>query len=172
MKQATHFFRPLVIAGALALALPFATQANAQMGDAQQGPAAQMHHRGGAHYGDEGMFRDLNLSEAQKDKIFDLRHAASPDLRDKGKQVRAARKALRELAHADNFDEAKARALSEQAASADAGFTLARLRLDNQIYQVLTPEQRKQLEARKAQHKGYHHAPGQQRGAATHQQAH
>jgi Spy/CpxP family protein refolding chaperone len=168
MKQATHFFRPLVIAGALALALPFATQANAQTGDMQQGHAAQMHHRGGAHHGDKGVFRDLNLSEAQKDKIFDLRHAASPDLRDKGKQARAARKALRELAHADNFDESKARALSEQTAGADAGFMLARLRLDNQIYQVLTPEQRKQLEARKAQRKASHNAPGH-RGGAAHQ---
>jgi Spy/CpxP family protein refolding chaperone len=159
MKQAKRFFRPLLIAGALSLALPFATQANAQMGGAQQG-AAQMHHRGGAHHGDRGFFRGLNLSEAQKDKIFDLRHAAAPDLREKGKQVRATRKALREMAHANTFDEAKAKALSEQAASAQADFTVARVRLDNQIYNVLTPEQQKQLEARKAQRKTHRHGPG------------
>jgi len=142
----------LLIAGSLALALPFASQARSGVEAGCQTHAMHGKHHAKGGFGERaGFMRGIDLSEAQRDQIFKLRHEAAPTLREKGKQAHAARAELRKLAQAENFDEAKARALSEQAARADAEFKFERLRLKQQILATLTPEQRKQAEAKRKQ---------------------
>ncbi|HKO88105.1 MAG TPA: Spy/CpxP family protein refolding chaperone [Burkholderiales bacterium] len=149
MTKTNAVLRPLIVALGLAFAAPLAVQAYPGAGgEGSHGKQGFHHKRGfsgqghGRHGGD--FTRGLNLTEAQRDKIFELRHAAAPSLRSKGKEVRAARSEMRQVAMTDKFDEGRVIALSNQLAKAEAEFNVTRLRLTNQVYNVLTPEQRKQ----------------------------
>ena len=109
--------------------------------------------RGGPGMGGEMMLphlRGLNLSEAQRDKIFEIMHAQAPLMREKAKAVRKAEDDLRALAAADDYSDAKARALADAAAKAISEMSLARARAERQVFEALTPEQRKQLADLKA----------------------
>jgi periplasmic protein CpxP/Spy len=141
MTHTRRFIAPLALALGLTLAAPLASHA-------EPGFQRQGHHQGfGKHRGD--FTRGLNLTDAQRDKIFELRHAAEPALRAKSKEVRAARRDVRQVAMTEKFDESRALAVSNQAARVQAEYSVMRLRLSNQIYNVLTPEQRKQAAERK-----------------------
>lgn len=91
----------------------------------------------------------LNLSEAQRDKVFAIMHAQAPAIRDKAKAVHKAEDDLRTLVAAPDYSAAKARALADSAAKAMAEMTLARTQVDRQVFELLTPEQRKQVAERK-----------------------
>lgn len=105
-------------------------------------------HRFGQRGGIENM-RGLNLTEAQRDKIFEIRHAAAPETREVMKEVAEARKALRELSRAETFDEAKAKDAADKQGAAIAKIALLRANTQNQIHAVLTPEQRQQIQQRR-----------------------
>jgi Spy/CpxP family protein refolding chaperone len=87
----------------------------------------------------------LSLTEAQQDKIFEIQHAQVPVMREKGKALRRAESDLRALTAGPDYSEAKARALADSAAKAMTEMTLARVKVDRQIFELLAPEQRKQL---------------------------
>lgn len=142
-------FTRLLVVGGLAITLPLAAQARPFGGD-HFGPGAhaEMGMRGG--HGMNRMLRGLDLTEAQRDQIFQLRHAQAPALREKSKELRDIRKELQEATMSEQYDEARVRALSDNAARAMAELIEMRARLQNQIYQLLTPEQRTKLEERKA----------------------
>lgn len=100
----------------------------------------------------EGMpphLKRLKLSESQRDKVFELMHAQAPVMRDKVKTVHRAEEEFRTLAAAPDYSEGKARALADASAKAMSEMTLARTRTDRQIFELLTPEQRKQLAEQK-----------------------
>jgi Spy/CpxP family protein refolding chaperone len=96
----------------------------------------------------------LNLTEAQQDKVFEIMHAQAPVMRDKAKALRKAESDLRALTAAPDYSEAKARSLADEAAKAMAEMTLARAKADRQVFDVLTPEQRKQLAEMKPTERG------------------
>jgi Spy/CpxP family protein refolding chaperone len=93
--------------------------------------------------------RRLNLTEAQQDKVFEIMHAQAPVMRGKAKALRKVEGDLRALTAAPDYSEAKARALADSAAKAMSEMTLARAKADRQVFEVLTPEQRKQLAEKK-----------------------
>lgn len=95
--------------------------------------------------------RGVKLSEAQRDKVFEIMHAQAPAMRERAKAEQKANEELRKLAAAPDYSEAKARALSEAIGKAAAESALARVKVDRQIADVLTPEQRKQLAEIRAQ---------------------
>jgi protein CpxP len=97
-------------------------------------------------------FFGVELSEAQEDKIFAILHAEAPYLRDQGKAARKAKEALRELATADKYDDAKAAALAKEAATAEANIALQHVRTEQKLLAVLTPEQRKKQADEKPRH--------------------
>jgi Spy/CpxP family protein refolding chaperone len=104
-----------------------------------------MHDMHGMH-GDLMMrLHHLNLSEAQRDKLFNIMHAAAPEQRERMKAVRNAHEALAELARAERFDDAKAIALSRELGQAVAAQALLQARTESQALAVLSPEQREQL---------------------------
>lgn len=105
------------------------------------------HHFGhrGHHRGDGMMLRGLNLSEAQKDQVFKLRHAQMPAVREQMKIVHANRIELRKLSLAPSFDAAKARQLAGAEAQARATLAVMRAETQQKIFALLTPEQRQQV---------------------------
>lgn len=111
--------------------------------------------------------RALNLTEVQQDKVFEIMHAQAPVMRDKAKALRKAETDLRALTSSPDYSEAKARALADEAAKAMSEMTLARANADRQVFEVLTPEQRKQLaEMKPTEHRRHGRGDGP-RGAAT-----
>lgn len=108
----------------------------------------------GMHGGLMGRLHGLNLSEAQRDKLFAIHHNAEPERREHMKAIGKAHEALAELARADRFDDARAAALSRDLGQAVAADALLRARTEAQALAVLTPEQREQLQR--------HRGPGPQ----------
>ncbi|MYM83611.1 periplasmic heavy metal sensor [Duganella sp. FT50W] len=86
----------------------------------------------------------VELTAAQQDQVFAILHAEAPYLREQGKLAANAREALRALAGADQYDDAKAAALAQDMAAAEANLALQRARTQQKLRAVLTPEQRKQ----------------------------
>lgn len=139
--------RRLLAAASVALAIPLGAAAFPGGPDGHPG-CGSFAGRGGPGMGGETMpphLRGLNLSEAQRDKIFEIMHAQAPLMREKAKAVRKAEDDLRALAAADDYSDAKARTLADTAAKAISEMSLARARAERQVFETLTPEQRRQL---------------------------
>lgn len=146
MKKTRHIFAYFIWAGGLALALP----ASAQPGmdgmprcGAAMGPAGMPGMTGGMP---PPFLQDLNLSEAQRDKIFAVLHAQATAMRDEAKAVHKSQTGLHQLALSDEYSETKAQALAEASAQGMARMAHMHARADNQIYRILTAEQRQRLE--------------------------
>lgn len=103
--------------------------------------------------------RGLNLTEAQRDKVFEIMHGQAPGMRDKAKALRQAEGDLHALAAAPDYSEAKARSLADAAAKAMADMALARTTAERRVVEVLTPEQRQKLAGMKPAGDG-HRPPG------------
>jgi Spy/CpxP family protein refolding chaperone len=91
----------------------------------------------------------LKLTEDQEDRIFAIRHAAAPALRDAAKALRKAHEALREFAMTPQYDENHLKALTEAVGKAESQLLLLRIRGEHELYGVLSPEQRAELKARR-----------------------
>lgn len=98
--------------------------------------------------GEPPFLRGLELSEAQQDKVFAIVHAQEPYLRDQGKALAKAHAALRALAHAAQYDDARATTLAQAGAQAMANIMLQHVRTEQKLLALLTPEQRKRLDDR------------------------
>lgn len=148
MKTVSHgnIKRFLAVAG-IALAVPLTAAAFQGSHGGHHGCGDFAAHGGPGMHG--GMMpphlRGLNLTEAQRDKVFEIMHNQAPAMRDKAKAWRKAEDDLRALAAAPDYSDAKARSLADAAAKAKSEMTLARVKAERQVFEVLTPEQRKQL---------------------------
>jgi periplasmic protein CpxP/Spy len=154
-----------LVAASVALAIPLSAAAFHGHSGGQPGCGSFAEH-GGPGMGGEMMpphLRSLNLSEAQRDKVFEIMHAQAPVMREKAKAVRKAEDDLRALSAATDYSDAKARALADTAAKAMSEMTLARAKAERQVFEVLTPEQRKQMAEMKAAG-----GPGRGRGDGPH----
>lgn len=87
----------------------------------------------------------LALSEAQQDKVFAILHAQAPQVRQLERTAFKAEQEVRRLGFSAQYDEAKAKSLVDAVAKARGELALLRLRGEHQIYDVLTPEQKRQL---------------------------
>ncbi|WP_348697821.1 Spy/CpxP family protein refolding chaperone [Duganella fentianensis] len=94
------------------------------------------------------MLHGVDLSEAQQDKVFAILHAEAPYVRDQAKLADKAGEALRAMGLAAQYDDAKAAALAKEAATAMASIALQRVRTEQKLLAILTPEQRKKLAER------------------------
>ena len=154
MKQATT---SAVISLLLAAALGAPLAASAQQGPERGpgfGPGARMEGPPpgpGRGLGDglPPFLHEVALSEAQQDKVFAATHAQAPLLREQQKIAFKAHEQLRELAASNSYDDARAAALANSAAQAMAKISLQHARLEQQLLAVLTPEQRKEVDARR-----------------------
>lgn len=157
----------IAAAAGVALAVPFLVSAQGAPDGAEPGMRAgafhRMHAQRGAHgahgaYGGHGeqammggaFLRGLDLTEAQRDKIFAVRHANAPAMREQGKILHAARTELSKLALSNDYDDARARALTDRSAQAMSTMAQLRARGMNEVFRVLTPEQQAQVIERQA----------------------
>jgi protein CpxP len=93
----------------------------------------------------------MDLSAAQRDKVFAIKHAQAPQAHELQGRLQKAHEALREMAHSGKLDEARATALSQEIGAATAAMALLHVRTAVQVQALLTPEQRKKM-ADKANH--------------------
>ena len=111
----------------------------------------------GGERGDEmrpHYLRGLNLTEAQRENFFEVMHAQAPLMREKVKAQLAAEDDLRQLAATPDYSEAKV--LADGLGKSVAEMALVRVKSDRQIFDILTPEQRKQLAEMKPGGDGMH----------------
>lgn len=157
MKVLTPVLGACLLASSLALGVP----ATAAADDLQRVSAPGEWRGGGHHRGMRGgdgmregggvrMLRGLDLTDAQRDQIFQIHYAQMPEMRAQRIAARTARKELRDLALAPAYDAAKAKAAADAYAKASAQIALMRVESTSKLLAVLTPEQRKQLEERRA----------------------
>jgi Spy/CpxP family protein refolding chaperone len=95
------------------------------------------------------------LTEAQRDKIFELLHSQEPAMRAQGKFIRKAMAEINRLAAADHYSAAEVSLLADKLASAIAGTIVLRTETDAKIRMLLTPEQRKQADEMHARVEAY-----------------
>lgn len=100
----------------------------------------------------------IALSDAQRDRLFELLHAQAPALRERAKSLRRAEGELQSLAFAGDYGDAGTQAALDTVARLQGEMIAARLSLDRQVGELLTPEQRRQLLERLGERDG--RAPG------------
>ncbi|ECF5528866.1 TPA: ATP-independent periplasmic protein-refolding chaperone Spy [Salmonella enterica] len=103
-----------------------------------------MQHKGkfGPHY--DMMFKNLNLTDAQKQQIRDIIKAQREQMK---RPLLEERRAMHDIIASDTFDKAKAEAQITKMEAQRKANMLAHMETQNKIYNVLTPEQKKQYNA-------------------------
>ncbi len=107
----------------------------------------------------EAVAAEIGLSEEQRDAIHAVVDGARPQLRDLARELRGNRDALRDASAPDSYDSAAVASLAAtQGDLIERGIVLgAQVRHD--VLSVLTPEQREQLEALRAERRGWGPGP-------------
>ncbi|HDX4048915.1 TPA: ATP-independent periplasmic protein-refolding chaperone [Enterobacter soli] len=108
-----------------------------------------MHHKGkpGMHH--DMMFKDLNLTDAQKQQVRDIMKSQRDQMK---RPPLEERRAMHDIIASDSFDKAKAEAQIDKMAEQHKAGMLARMETQNKIYNILTPEQKKQFNANFEKH--------------------
>lgn len=160
MKTKRQSFKNLLAIASLSLALPaMAAQPGTDDGGRCERHGGEMGERGGPMMmpGDGMMgpmppfLHGLNLTEEQRDAIFNITYKQALAMRDKEKSLHKAHEALHALVMSGKFDETKARSLAQEVADNLGAITLLRAKVESDIYAVLVPEQRKKIAEAKAQ---------------------
>ena len=94
------------------------------------------------------MLRGLDLTQAQRDQVFQIVHEQEPAVHEQMKQVRQARADLMKLAAADNFDQARAQQAADAQAKALSALAVMHAQSMNRVRAILTPDQRERLDQR------------------------
>lgn len=146
MKVRNTIITVLLAAGGIAMAVPLATQAR-PLGDMEgcEHPRAMQAERDGM----PRLFKRLDLSDAQKAQLEQLRQRDAAVLAEKFKTMRDSRAQLRDMRIKGEYDAAKIKALTERGAMAMAEMGQLRARQMHEMAQILTPEQRQQVEAKR-----------------------
>ena len=111
-----------------------------------------MHHNGKFAPHHDMMFKDLNLTDAQKQQIRDIKKAEHDKMQDN-------RRAMHDLIASDSFDKAKAQAQIDKMDTQRKEMMLSHMETQNKIYNILTPEQKKQFNANFEKRLTERHAP-------------
>jgi protein CpxP len=157
----------LAVAGlsALALATPVAlaqTAGNAQQGGKGEHDGGRHGRRGGGEFGGEfggerggrfGGFRGIELTDAQKASLKQIRESFGERTKSLREQLRAKHTELRQAESGGTFNEALAAQKLAEVAPIQAKLMAEGFRMRQESMAVLTPEQKTQLEQRRAEFK-------------------
>ena len=174
----------LAVAGlsALALATPVALAQTAGGEQGEQKTRSERgrgEHRGGGKRGGEfggrgghfgRGFRGVELTDAQKASMKQLRESFGERTKSLREQLRAKRRELRQAESGAAFNEQLAAQKLTEAAGLQARLIAEEFRLRQESLAVLTPEQRTQLEQRRQQREQRREQFKAQRGARRQQQ--
>lgn len=141
----------LLVASTLALgttATVFAAENMPAHAETATSEASSMHHKGAEK---AGRFSNLNLTDQQRQQIKEL---MKESYQPQNTSAKDERKELHRVIAAENFDEVKAKAYIDTISKAQSERMLARARTENKIYNLLTPEQKKQYSENSQHHEG------------------
>ena len=114
---------------------------------AQGGPPEHKFGRGGFHGGPMfGMLlHRLDLTDAQKAQVKQIMTQERPTLKPLMQQMAQGQNQLRQLELSGNFSEDQARTLATQQSQNMTELMVQRARIENEVIQVLTPDQKTKL---------------------------
>ncbi len=145
----------LIVASTLALGsstLAFAadeTPATAVAPQTNGNQQMMQHHKGKGMDSHRGsMFSGLNLTTQQREQMRDIMQQQRNSV---PRMEQADRQAMHQVLTAENFDEAKAKELIDASTKAHAERALQRIKAQNKMYNLLTPEQKTQFNAQHQQ---------------------
>lgn len=102
-----------------------------------------MQHKGARHGGGpHDMFKNLNLTDAQKQQMRDIMKESRKEMKRPSPEER---RAVHSIIAADSFDRTKADALATQMSADGKARALNMMVTQNKMYNVLTSEQKKQF---------------------------
>lgn len=138
---------------ALAIAVPFAIAQSKDAGG-QRGRHAEFHGKrdGGGRMGG-AFFRGLDLTDAQKAQMKQIRESHSQSLRPLMEQLRTKRQELRQAREGGTFDEALTAQKLSEIAPLEAKLMGEQFRTHQEMLSVLTAEQKTKLEQLREQQK-------------------
>lgn len=137
---------------ALAVAVPIAIAQSSDSG-AKKGHGGDWAERGGR--GDGGMmgFGNLDLSDAQKAQMKQIRESHGQSLRPIMEQIHAKRQEIRQASEGSTFNEALVTQKLTEIAPLEAKLQGEHFRLRQEMMSVLTPEQKTKLDQSREQFK-------------------
>lgn len=139
MRKLTSLF----LATTLALGATTLVQAADNLTPAPAGSEKPMH-KAPLHHGMTMMFSDLNLTDAQKQEMRKIMKESRKEMQ---RPTAEERRATHALIASDSFDRASAEAQAEKMTANAKANALAMMETQNKLYNVLTPEQKKQYNA-------------------------
>lgn len=144
------FCGALLLAGIVGLAQQPTTQGQRRGGDRQWGRGdAQVRHDGEGGFGGR-MFENLNLTDAQKQQMEQIRARYQETFKSLRQQNRGQRGGNDfDIFNGGTFNEAAIRAAAQARANAQVEMEVARAHEMFDLYNVLTPDQKAQLAAQR-----------------------
>ncbi|MBN1865254.1 MAG: Spy/CpxP family protein refolding chaperone [Victivallales bacterium] len=110
--------------------------------------------RGGPEgHGSRQIMEELNLTEEQREQMKIIHEDYVDQMNAVGEAASAAREAFEDVLDADDLDEDKIRELSKAAAEKNADMLVLRAKMMKELDSVLTPEQKKIADEKKAEFK-------------------
>jgi Spy/CpxP family protein refolding chaperone len=110
---------------------------------------------------DGGMFRGITLTDDQKAKMKQMGESLRERTQGLREQLRAKRQELRQASEGGTFNEALATQKLQEAAGLEAKLMGERFKLHQEMQSVLTPEQKTQIEQKRAEFKAKRAARGE-----------
>lgn len=138
---------------AVALAVPVVM---AQSSGESAAPEQQKQMRGHRKHGGRGMgriFSQLDLTDAQKTQMQQIRESHRQSLQPLMQEIRAKRQEIRQASQGGAFDEALVRQKLTEIAPLEAKLMGERSKLHQEMLAVLTPEQKAKLDQMREQFK-------------------
>lgn len=147
-------FRFRLLIAALAVLIGTTTFAKSQSTDDTTPPPPPMHRHGmgGPDHMMMGFWsKKLNLTDDQKTQMKAVWEKEKPTMKPLHQQERQIDEQLKQYVEG-NFDQAKVQALAAQKAQIQTQLTVEETKLHNQMYQLLTSDQKAQLKQMEAEH--------------------
>ncbi len=143
-------FSKKTVAMIMALPLAFGSASAFAFGGGHGGHGGKGGYDGhGCMMGGKKMFRQLDLTDAQKDQLKQMREdmrANKGNRTEKMKATQANHQKMQQLLLADKLDEGAVRALAQEMANQQVEKRVSMAQNMHQMYSVLTPEQKTKLQ--------------------------
>jgi protein CpxP len=147
----------IVSLAAVALAASIAmAQASGLNRDSQEGTRGERHGQGEGwrgRDGHDGMLKGIKLTDDQKAKMKQIGQSFHERTQSLRQELQAKRQGLRQASEGRTFDEALATQKLTEAASLEAKLMGEQFKMHQEMLSVLTPEQKTQLEQKRAEFK-------------------